>query len=70
MARKVKLFSKTYKKRAIDVADYFAPRMVTCGKCGSPVPDGYCCYYCGHDGSDDLRDEPMGLADIVEQSAK
>jgi hypothetical protein len=44
--------------RRAEIATYrrFAPRVCPCGLCGWPVPKGYVCDTCGHDGSfDDSR---------------
>ena len=65
--RKVKYKSRTYKDRAIETSSDFCPMMYQCSKCGSPVADGYLCQFCGHDNSEDARNEPESLLYILEK---
>ena len=65
--KKVKFGSRTYKKRAIEVANDFAPTMYPCYECGNPVADGYVCRFCGFDNSDvEQEDDKWYLNDILD----
>jgi hypothetical protein len=66
VAKKVKEGSRTYKKRAIEVASDFCPELYPCSKCGNPIPDGYVCRWCGYDNSDEDLIIVMSLWEIFE----
>ena len=64
--RKIKQFSREYRRRALDVADtYLGTIIVVCPKCGSPNIEHLVCPFCGHAEGYDKRFEPMSLAETL-----
>ncbi len=51
MGRKIQPNSRTWERRANELARSYAPEIAPCEKCNNPVIDGYLCTYCNYDGS-------------------
>jgi hypothetical protein len=47
MKRKSKPFTREWKKRAVELALFYAPEIQACVECNAPVARGYCCTSCG-----------------------
>ena len=46
MGRKVKVNSRTWKKRYQQILEELAPKIVRCTTCGSPTTEMYVCLWC------------------------